>query len=86
MSELTKQFGNFGEDFWNTLTKEEQLKCFCAVSRRIYIGSVMDQGSFRHVLYDTFGFGSDSYIPAQLAGFLSINNLIFDAIENEQYA
>jgi len=46
----------------------------------------MDQGSFRHVLYDTFGFGPDSYIPAQLAGFLSINNLIFDAIENEQYA
>lgn len=83
MNNLVDKYENFGDDFWNSLTKEQQLEAFCAISRRIYTGSVINHGSFRHVLYDVFEFGPEAYIPAQLSGFLSINNLIFDAVEND---
>ena len=67
------------EEYWNSLTKEEQLKVFCAVSRRIYKGEILEKGSYRYVLYNTFGFGPEAYAPAQVAGYLSIHNAIYDA-------
>lgn len=66
------------EDLWNSLTKEQQLDVFCAVVRRIYQGEIIDQGSYRHVLYSVFGFGLESYAQAQLAGYLTIHNSICD--------
>lgn len=64
------------EDFWNSLTKEQQLDVFCAVVRRIYQGEIIDKGSYRHVLYGVFGFGLESYAQAQIAGYLTIHNSI----------
>lgn len=69
------------EDFWNSLSKEDQLKCFCAVSRRILKGEISDRGSYRYVLYDIFGFGPEAYGQAQDAGYLAIHN----AIMTEEY-
>jgi hypothetical protein len=66
------------EQYWNSLTKEQQLDVFCAVCRRIYKGDVIDKGSYRYVLYDVFGFGPEAYAPAQTAGYLTIHNCIFD--------
>lgn len=66
------------EQYWNSLTKEQQLDVFCAVCRRIYKGDVIDKGSYRYVLYDVFGFGPEAYAPAQMAGYLTIHNSIFD--------
>jgi alanyl-tRNA synthetase len=67
---------NEQEKFWNSLSKEDQLKAFCAVVRRIYEGEMVDQGSYRYVLYDTFGFGVESYVQAQDAGYLEIHNAL----------
>jgi len=69
------------ENYWNSLSKEDQLKVFCAVSRRIYQGEIVDRGSYRHVLYDTFGFGPEAYAQAQMSGYLTIHNAIFDSGE-----
>lgn len=69
------------EAYWNSLSKEEQLKVFCAVSRRIYKGEIEDRGSYRHVLYQTFGFGPEAYAQAQMSGYLTIHNAIFDSEE-----
>lgn len=66
------------EQFWNSLSKEDQLKAFCAVSRRILKGEIEDKGSYRYVLYQVFGFGADSYAQAQDAGYLAIHNAIVD--------
>ena len=81
--ELSKQFNDVmneieknSEEYWNSLSKEDQLKAFCAVSRRIYQAEIVDQGSYRHALYGVFGFGPESYAPAQLAGYLEIHNSI----------
>lgn len=67
------------EQYWESLTKDQQLMAFCAVARRIYKGDIEDQGSYRYVLYQVFGFGPEAYAPAQLAGYLSIHNSIFTA-------
>jgi hypothetical protein len=64
------------EQYWNSLSKDDQLKCFCAVARRIYEGEIKESGSYRYVLYDVFGFGAEAYAQAQMAGYLSIHNAI----------
>lgn len=66
------------EDYWNSLSQEEQLKAFCCVVRRIYQGDLVDEGTFRHVLYNTFKFGPESYVAAQMAGYLEIHNALSD--------
>jgi hypothetical protein len=71
------------EEYWNSLSKEQQLKAFCAVARRIHQAELVDMGSYRHTLYGVFGFGPESYGQAQLAGYLAIHNSIFTA-EHEQ--
>jgi hypothetical protein len=76
--ETMKQIENESEAYWNSLSHDEQLKVFCAVSRRIHQGEIIDKGSYRHVLYDVFGFGPESYAQAQCSGYLSIHNAIYD--------
>lgn len=66
------------EAYWSSLSKEDQLKAFCAVARRIHQAELIDKGSYRHALYGVFGFGPESYAPAQMAGYLDIHNSIFD--------
>lgn len=67
------------EAYWESLSKEDQLKAFCAVVRRIYQAELVDQGSYRYALYNVFGFGPESYAQAQVAGYLSLHNAIFSA-------
>ena len=74
MEKLTKE----SEDFYESLSVEDQLKVFCAVVRRIHKGEIEERGSYRHVLYDTFGFGPEAYAPAQISGYLAIHNAIYD--------
>jgi L-rhamnose mutarotase len=64
------------EQYWNSLSKEDQLKCFCAVARRIFKGEIEKHGTYRYVLYDVFGFGPEAYAQAQMAGYLTIHNAI----------
>ena len=61
---------NKQEEYWNSLTKEQQLDAFCAVVRRICQGELDDKGTYRYVLYDIFKFGPESYGSAQMAGYL----------------
>ena len=64
------------EAFWESLTKEQQLLAFCAVSRRIRKGEIELGGSYRYVLYQVFGFGPEAYAPAMYAGYMDIHNAI----------
>lgn len=70
------------EEFWNSLSKDDQLKVFCAVSRRIHKGEIVDNGSYRYVLYQIFGFGPEAYAPAQCSGYLDIHNAIVPSKES----
>lgn len=67
------------ERYWNSLTKEQQLMVFCAISRRIVEGELEAKGSYRYILYEVFGFGPEAYAPAQMAGYMTLHNSIHSA-------
>ena len=71
------------EEFWNSLTKDQQLQVFCAVMRRLYKGEIEEGRSYRGMLYDVFGFGPESYAVAQMSGFLTIHNCILTPEEKK---
>ena len=66
------------DKFWNGLSKDDQLKAFCSVMRLLYKAEIEEHGSYRYTLYDVFGFGPESYVAAQLSGFMAIHNAIWD--------
>lgn len=66
------------EKFWNSLSKEDQLKVFCAVVRRIHKAELLEDQTYRGVLYGTFGFGPEAYAQAQCAGYLELHNSIVE--------
>lgn len=85
MQELSRTFNESvdtyqkeADDLWNSLPYDDRLKLFCAVSKLIVKGEIEEKRSYRGVLYDTFGFGPDAYVPAQCAGYISIHNAIYD--------
>jgi hypothetical protein len=83
-NEAMKRIEEAQEEYWNSLTKEQQLDAFCAVVRRIHKGDIEEKGSYRYVLYQVFGFGPESYVQAQNAGYLSIHNAIFTGDQEER--
>jgi len=66
------------DKFWNGLSKDDQLKAFCSVMRRLHKAEIEEHGTYRYTLYDVFGFGHESYVEAQVSGFLAIHNAIWD--------
>lgn len=79
-----KQIEEDSEAYWNSLTKEQQLDAFCAVSRRIHKGEIELKGSYRYVLYDVFGFGPEAYASAQMSGYLDIHNSFISEYHEKQ--
>lgn len=72
------------EQYWNTFSKEQQLDLFCCIVRRLVKGELEESGSYRHILYDTFGFGMESYALALDAGFMNLHNSIFTDEEEKE--
>ena len=64
------------DDWWSELTIDEQLQAFYSVIKRVYRGDVVEQGSYRYVLYNVFGFGPDSYAVGMDCGYMSLHNSI----------
>lgn len=62
--------------WWNSLSKEDQMKAFYSVVSRIVKGELEDQGSYRYVLYNVFGFGSEAYVMGMNCGFMCLHNVI----------
>ena len=82
--EKMEQEEKLSEDFWQSLSKEQQLQAFCAVMRRLYKGEIEENRTYRGMLYDVFGFGPESYATAQMSGFLTIHNCIWTSEEIEK--
>lgn len=64
------------EQFWKNLSYEDQLLAFTAVMTRVTKGELYDQGSYRYILYDIFGFGPESYGIGMISGFIDLHNRI----------
>ena len=69
------------EAWWNGLSQEEREEAFYAVCKRIHRAELVDRSTYRHALYDVFGFDLDMYGRAMDCGFMAIHNAIFDGEE-----
>ena len=76
VQERTKQLAIEDYEWWNALPYEERLRAFRSVCRRIQQGDVIERGSYRHVLYEVFGFDADAYVDGMDCGYMDIHNLI----------
>ena len=74
MQEASDQYDQKAEEYWKSLSYKDQLQAFYIVTKRIHKGDIVEKGSYRHVLYDTFGFDLDSYIIGLDSGYLDIHN------------
>ena len=70
-------YENDADKFWNSLSKEDQLKCFYSVCKRIHEGDIAKRGTYRYVLYDVFGFGPEAYMVGMNCGYMAIHNGLF---------
>ena len=88
LSDISQQFEKArlereadNDAWWKELTEEERENAFYAVCKRIHKGDIVDNGSYRYVLYDTFGFDHGMYVDGMNCGYMAIHNAIFDGEE-----
>lgn len=67
--------------WWNDLSKEDQMKAFYSVVKRLVDGELTQKGSYRYVLYEVFGFGSESYMLGMMCGYMALHNAIERDVE-----
>jgi hypothetical protein len=88
LDEMSKVYAEISEanekeadEFWESLSKEDQEKAFYAVIKRMYKAELEDNGSYRWALYDVFGFGPHMYAQGMDCGYMALHNAIFDGEE-----
>lgn len=69
------------DSWWNNLSEQDREFAFYAVCKRIFEGDLKDNGSYRHVLYQTFGFDPGMYARGMDCGYMAIHNCLFDGEE-----
>jgi len=79
--EIETHYKDECEDYWASLSEEEKLKVFYSVISRVVQGELKNKGSYRHVLYEVFGFGPEAYVIGMECGFLDLHNSIFTSEE-----
>jgi hypothetical protein len=63
--------------WWENLPYEDKLKAFYVVTKKIHKGDLLDNGSYRYVLYDVFQFDCDGYGLGVESGYMDIHNAIY---------
>jgi len=81
MRESMDEFAQEAENLWTSMSEADRLKLFFAVMTRIYKGDVKDRGSYRHMMYEVFGFDFDSYTVGMECGYMKIHNLIQEGLD-----
>lgn len=73
------------EQYWDSLSYDEQLKAFYSVVKRIVKGDIEEGRSYRGVLYDVFGFDMDAYGVGMECGYMTLHNNIIPKNEQSEY-
>lgn len=79
--DLEKQIDADMDEWWNGLSKDDQMKAFYSVMKRLVDGELTQKGSYRYVLYDVFGFDAESYGLGMMCGYMSLHNSIERNVE-----
>lgn len=73
-----KSYEEESKELWNSFSEEDQLKLFYWVVKNITEGELIDNGSYRWILYDKFGFSEKSYGVGITCGFMRLHNAIYE--------
>lgn len=79
--DIEKQTEREMDEWWNAMSKEDQMKAFYSVVKRLVDGELEQKGSYRYVLYDVFGFGPESYMLGMMCGYMALHNSIERDVE-----
>ena len=79
--EIEKQIDADMDEWWNGLSKDDQMKAFYSVMKRLVDGELTQKGSYRYVLYEVFGFGGESYMLGMMCGYMKLHNSINRDVE-----
>lgn len=71
---LKVKFEEDCKNIWNNLCKDKQLKLFCFIVKNLYESELIENKSYRGILYDKFNFDLNSYGAALDSGFLELHN------------
>jgi hypothetical protein len=69
------------DSWWDSLSEDQQQLAFYSVVKRIVKGELRDKGSYRHVLYNVFGFDENSYFVGIHCGYMELHNSIYTSEE-----
>jgi len=83
MKEFELGYHKDATEWYKSLTREEQMYAFYTVTKKIYLGDMVENGSYRHVLYDTFGFDTSSYVIGMMSNYIDIHNALQPPPEEE---
>lgn len=62
--------------FWESLSDDEKLKVFYVVTSKLTQGELLENRTYRYILYDIFKFGMESYHVGVMSGFMALHNSI----------
>ena len=79
--DIEKQTEADMDEWWNGLSKDDQMKAFYSVVKRLVDGELVQKGSYRYVLYEVFGFGMESYMLGMMCGYMTLHNSIDRDVE-----
>ena len=76
--DVWSEYHDKAEEFWNSLTEEQREQAFYWVTSRINHAELMNDSSYRTVLYEHFGFDPGAYTIGMESGYMSIHNALYD--------
>ena len=80
--EIKNSYDIDADNFWNSLSYEDKCNAFHAVVSRIVQGAIVEDGSYRYMLYDVFEFDADMYSRGIDCGFMALHNCSASAIRS----
>ncbi len=84
--EIEQQYDEDASALWNTLSVDNQMLLFYFVIKQITDAELKgDHETYRYILYERFGFPSESYHVGLMCGFMELHNSIVKRSDQPPY-
>ena len=82
--EALEQYEQKAKEYYDSLGMDNQLLLFFYITNVIFKNYFKDNGSYRGLLYDKFGFGPEAYSLGMDSGMFALHNAISTPDESEE--
>ena len=82
--EALEQYEHKAKEYYDSLGMDNQLLLFFYITNVIFKNYFKDNGSYRGLLYDKFGFGPEAYSLGMDSGMFALHNAISTPDESEE--